>query len=504
MPQPWLYTNILVYLPARPAPAPGGRAKYSVVMLLVDSLSQLNLVRSLPETLQAVEAQGGVLLRGHHKVGHNSWPNVMALLGGEERPPWPLDRPRPDCYYVDEEHRPLLLHEFGRHGWTTLYLEDFQLYGNFAREGRLGFRRPPAHHYYRAAYWAVTRERWLGGGLRNQLVGKADNFACQQELPAHAQPLRILQDLATGRQGPFFAFVHLNEYTHNSLGMAAQYDRPVKELVTTLGRQGALNNTFFLLLGDHGFQRGDHPFVLTELGRIENNMPALLVLPPASLATDRPEMVAALRQNAESLTSHQDVYATLREVLALGSEQEPEPRGPLAGRSLLHPLPPRTCAEAGVPAEHCSCTGGRALVEPRAVEAVARALLQDTEAFLPAGLCSRLELGAVLEAAVRGEGGGQEGRAVLEILMEVLPGQAKFQVQPLPFHPFSLPTGGRLPGAGRPAAAAGSPADQARLVTSHPILPSLPPGTRPPRAACRPPAPTSAPTASAERVCDTN
>ena len=74
------------------------------------------------------------------EVGHNSWPNVMALLGGELQLPWPLDQvfssssdffpsaspstndqyqfpkccqildqARSSCYYIDLEHKPLLL-----------------------------------------------------------------------------------------------------------------------------------------------------------------------------------------------------------------------------------------------------------------------------------------------------------------------------------------------------------------------------------------------------------
>ena len=65
------------------------------------------------------------------EVGHNSWPNVMALLGGELQLPWPLnqvfsssstndqyqfpkccqilDQARSSCYYIDLEQKPLLL-----------------------------------------------------------------------------------------------------------------------------------------------------------------------------------------------------------------------------------------------------------------------------------------------------------------------------------------------------------------------------------------------------------
>ena len=144
----------------------------------------------------------------------------------------------------------------------------------------MGFSEPPTDLYYRSTYWPITKERgtfswmdgWYGsrGSLRNRLVGKADNYACQQEMPAHTHQFRILRDLLLDQEGPTFAYVHLNEYTHNDLTMARHYDEPLKELVMELLRAGALDDTFFIVLADHGFQRGDNPFTLTEQVRIVN------------------------------------------------------------------------------------------------------------------------------------------------------------------------------------------------------------------------------------------
>ena len=63
-------------------------------------------------------------------------------------------------------------------------------------------------------------------------------------------------------------------------------------------------------------------------------MPAFVLLPPTSFAEEQPDMVAALQENAKGLTSHLDIYLTLREVMAIGSKE------PLAettrGESLLY------------------------------------------------------------------------------------------------------------------------------------------------------------------------
>ena len=50
-------------------------------------------------------------------------------------------------------------------------------------------------------------------------------------------------------------------------------------------------------------------------------MPAFVLLPPTSLSVEQPDMAAALLANADHLTSHLDLYVTLREVLAMGSKE---------------------------------------------------------------------------------------------------------------------------------------------------------------------------------------
>ena len=40
---------------------------YSVMILIIDAMSQQNLLRSLPLTKSYLDAQGGILFTGHHK-----------------------------------------------------------------------------------------------------------------------------------------------------------------------------------------------------------------------------------------------------------------------------------------------------------------------------------------------------------------------------------------------------------------------------------------------------
>jgi hypothetical protein len=44
---------------------------------------------------------------------------------------------------------------------------------------------------------------------------------------------------------------------------------------------GALDDTLVILMGDHGYRFGSFP--KTKQGNIENNMPGVVIIPPANL-----------------------------------------------------------------------------------------------------------------------------------------------------------------------------------------------------------------------------
>ena len=82
-------------------------------------------------------------------------------------------------------------------------------------------------------------------------------------------------------------------------------------------------------------------------GKVENNMPAFVLLPPTSLVVEQPDMAAALLANAHHLTSHLDLYVTLREVLAMGSkEQLMEPTRGRTSSSSDHLTNSQVCPES--------------------------------------------------------------------------------------------------------------------------------------------------------------
>ncbi|KAK0078958.1 hypothetical protein PV326_009036, partial [Microctonus aethiopoides] len=57
--------------------------KMSILILGVDSVSRLNFLRSLPNTDKYLRETGWFNLKGYNKVGLNTFPNLMALLTGQ-------------------------------------------------------------------------------------------------------------------------------------------------------------------------------------------------------------------------------------------------------------------------------------------------------------------------------------------------------------------------------------------------------------------------------------
>ena len=91
----------------------------------------------------------------------------------------------------------------------------------------------------------------------------------------------------------------------------------------------------------------------------------------------------------------------------------------------LYRLPPRSCSQAGVPLDFCSCPEGHISLQPSQLEGMARAALTDMNIFLqPLWGCQQLVLENVTDAVMKTEG----DVVLLEALVTVTARPAKFQL----------------------------------------------------------------------------
>ena len=208
--------------------------------------------------------------------------------------------------------------------------------------------------------------------------------------------------------------------------MTPLYDNDLAAMLTKLTNNtalGALDTTFFFLMGDHSFQMGS-PFSRTTQGRVENTMPMLAIIPPPNFGTTHPDMLDAMKKNTEELTSHWDLHRTLEHILAMSVGEEHKVRR--TGTSLLTPVGTRNCPEADVPPEYCSCTSSWQHLKPEDVTDLVTAVLADIDSALaPLGLCQTLALEEVTEAGRRTIG----KETIVEASVVVVPRTAHFTVK---------------------------------------------------------------------------
>lgn len=99
--------------------------KPSVLLLSIDSLSRLNLIRSMPITHRLLETRGFLSLEGYTKVADNTFPNVVPILTGMfEAQMVKRCWKKPD---VEMDECPFLWKEFNKRG-TYSYIYNHFIY----------------------------------------------------------------------------------------------------------------------------------------------------------------------------------------------------------------------------------------------------------------------------------------------------------------------------------------------------------------------------------------
>ena len=182
-------------------------------------------------------------------------------------------------------------------------------------------------------------------------------------------------------------------------------DQDLKDLLEHLIDTNVMNDTFFMILGDHGFQRAEDPFSLTDQGRIEDSLPALYLLPPPHFAEEYSEMHKNLVKNSQRLTSFWDLNQMLRQLLSVSvnkSQEELFPKYEGHGISLLEDVGDRNCEEAEISENYCQCTDGISKMPEEESEIWAQKILLDTNNFLqPFTFCQKLSLTKVKDASLK-------------------------------------------------------------------------------------------------------
>ena len=167
----------------------------------------------------------------------------------------------------------------------------------------------------------------------------------------------------------FFALVWGVIMSHDYLNLPDEADAFYEQLLVDLRDTGALNNTALVFMSDHGLRFGD--VLATSQGQHENLMPVMNLVLPEWARARYAQAMSNLAGNRRRLVTVYDLHATLYNFMDLRSLEEgrlaeeaarvrqafnSSGGQPPRGISLFLPIPgARTCQDAGIPENYCSC-----------------------------------------------------------------------------------------------------------------------------------------------------
>ncbi|XP_064615210.1 uncharacterized protein LOC135479318 [Liolophura sinensis] len=315
----------------------------NVLVFCLDSLSHLSYQRKLPLTYKFIKnALGATILHGYNIVGDATTANLLPLLTGKAHDELPETRSDvADSNYVDTY--PLLWYKYERKGYATLFAEDEPTIGSFNLRLN-GFEHQPTDHYMRP-FWQTI---WASS------LNKDSMKYCLGNKPKHQYTLEYVQDFFhVYHQIPKFAFVMHAELTHWDNNPGQFIDADLTAFLAGLQRNGHLNNTVVILMGDHGARYSKVRW--TVQGKLEERLPMMSWVIPDWFAKKYPKLVQNFKQNSHKLTTPYDIHETLLDVLDLTRTTKPLKHSD-RGLSLFHSIPlNRTCKSAGIDMHWCTC-----------------------------------------------------------------------------------------------------------------------------------------------------
>ncbi|VDM82117.1 unnamed protein product [Strongylus vulgaris] len=299
---------------------------------------------------------GFFTFQGYNKVGDNSAVNLLPVLAEqiEEGLRYPLldeegdvniARFLPYNAKLDSDTFRFLWKKMQEKGCVTMFNDDLMhstrgLFHYPASAFRKGFRVSPTTHYYRPYYLEIY------AALLD--VPKA----CLKGDFLHGEFLDIwYRFITTYKDKCHFSFSFLTSLTHDKPNNIQLIDDVLSDRLRLLEESGALNNTFLIIMGDHG----NRVSVMSRsfAGKIEERQPLLSVRLPPGFADAYPQALRILRDNTQRFISNFDVHETLLDIIDNRFEQH---RPVKRGASLFVPIRTnRSCVDNNVARNFCLC-----------------------------------------------------------------------------------------------------------------------------------------------------
>ncbi|XP_054726354.1 uncharacterized protein LOC129236148 [Anastrepha obliqua] len=324
------------------------KRKPSVLLLGIDSVSRINLRRTMPETFKYLQNNRWFEMQGYNKIGDNTFPNVMALMTSYNLTT-ATDKCKPKSVGgLNKLICNLIWNNFKQFGYKTAYAEDTYSMSTF-NYIKKGFQQPPTDYYLRPMMLAIPKQMKV-----KKMAGLA--YCIGRKHQGEYIFDYALQFANAFPKDPLFGLFWANSFSHNSFVTTATMDIKMLEYLTKMESGGILERSIVIFFADHGIRWGS--LLKLKSGFLEERLPMMFISLPSWYRNEYPDFVKALEINQHRLTSPYDIYATLKHILE-ETDQEIEfsyLNDTVRGLSILHEIPEnRTCIEAGITEHWCTC-----------------------------------------------------------------------------------------------------------------------------------------------------
>ena len=324
----------------------------SIIVFVLDSVSRLVAENALPKTMQYFRDHLNAFdMKGYTKIGDNSQPNYLALVTGKFQYEVIL---KPSLDF------PWLFREMRNRGYIDSYSDDWDP----ALPG-FAFKLPEyAHDMSFETYFHAERNENMSQfvkDIKGKMHHENPHFLC---VGNQFRPFVLIdyfqQFINKHPDAAKFMFMWQNEISHGGPNYLHLIDDKLYKFFENLKTRGKLNNTFILLMSDHGPRYG--PILEYDLIRKTNVMPLLSIVVPENVKSRYPDLHQNIKQNMDKLTTPFDVFRTLSDIITTNYDYSPSSSSNIydkylsRGISLFDKIPSdRSCFDASIPENYCPC-----------------------------------------------------------------------------------------------------------------------------------------------------
>ena len=248
-----------------------------------------------------------------------------------------------------------------------------------------GFSKQPVAHYMRPYYLAITKSERKGF-----CIGERSSYKVYLDW--------LKEGLETNKGKPFFTFGFNSKYSHDGYLQMSKVDKYNVEFLKYMYDKDILQNTFLILMGDHGRRYGK--FRMTEQGKLEERQPYFGIFVPPNFCSKFPKKYQTFVENTKRLVTPLDIHETLLDIIG---EKGENTNSNITSYSLFTPIPlERTCADAGIESHWCACLKSEpiSVSDPRVIRCVQHAVSHINEKLKTFfTLCHQLSLKNILKAS---------------------------------------------------------------------------------------------------------